>query len=179
MQISLHKSVNRFERKGISMNPVIATTCRVLRLRSSTTPACVNLTDTSRSVQLLKINGFTATKKAPRDELDESRYLKDECIVVQLQSCSVKERMQRQLMPHPVFHRPTCTTNLVSCCGSARRCVLAARSTVFMAELFGDMKDNSSACIEVKDMEVEVFRAMLYFIYTDTVPELEDGKIMY
>ncbi|CAL5054286.1 unnamed protein product [Urochloa decumbens] len=57
---------------------------------------------------------------------------------------------------------------------AAHRCVLAARSPVFMAELFGGMKENaSSARVEISDMEVEVFKALLHFVYTDTVPELE------
>ncbi|KAF8658671.1 hypothetical protein HU200_059145 [Digitaria exilis] len=55
----------------------------------------------------------------------------------------------------------------------AHRSVLAARSSVFMAELFGDMKEKASPCVEIKDIEVEVFRAMLHFVYTDTVPELD------
>ncbi|XP_066358126.1 BTB/POZ and MATH domain-containing protein 1-like [Miscanthus floridulus] len=38
-----------------------------------------------------------------------------------------------------------------------------------MAQLYG----TSVPCVEVKDMEAEVFRAMLRFIYTDTAPELE------
>nr|CAB3471112.1 unnamed protein product [Digitaria exilis] len=55
----------------------------------------------------------------------------------------------------------------------AHRSLLAARSPVFMAELFGDMKEKASPCVEIKDIEVEVFRAMLHFVYTDTVPELD------
>ncbi|OEL30133.1 BTB/POZ and MATH domain-containing protein 1 [Dichanthelium oligosanthes] len=35
------------------------------------------------------------------------------------------------------------------------------------------MKEKASPCVEIKDMEMEVFRAMLHFIYTDTIPELD------
>ncbi|VAI92224.1 unnamed protein product [Triticum turgidum subsp. durum] len=35
------------------------------------------------------------------------------------------------------------------------------------------MKEKCSQRVEVKDMEVAAFRAMLHFIYTDTVPELD------
>jgi speckle-type POZ protein len=55
---------------------------------------------------------------------------------------------------------------------AAHRSVLAARSPVFMAQLFGDMKEKASMCVEIEDMEVEVFRTLLHFVYTDTVPEL-------
>ncbi|KAL5199594.1 hypothetical protein ABZP36_020797 [Zizania latifolia] len=63
---------------------------------------------------------------------------------------------------------------------AAHRCVLAARSPVFMAELFGDMEEKDSERIEIKGMEAEVFRALLHFIYTDTLPEQdeEDARTM-
>ncbi|XP_073356831.1 uncharacterized protein [Aegilops tauschii subsp. strangulata] len=53
----------------------------------------------------------------------------------------------------------------------AHRCVLAARSKVFMAQLFGPMKETSSV-IQIKDMEAKVFGALLSFIYTDSFPEM-------
>ncbi|GJN39067.1 hypothetical protein PR202_gb28161 [Eleusine coracana subsp. coracana] len=57
---------------------------------------------------------------------------------------------------------------------AAHRCVLVARSPVFAAELLGETtKEKTSQCIEIRDMEAEVFKAMLHFIYTDTSPELE------
>uniref|UniRef100_A0A8R7R5E7 BTB domain-containing protein n=1 Tax=Triticum urartu TaxID=4572 RepID=A0A8R7R5E7_TRIUA len=57
---------------------------------------------------------------------------------------------------------------------AAHRCVLAARSTVFMAQLFGPMKEGTtSSVIRIEDMEAKVFRALLRFIYTDSFPEME------
>ncbi|KAM3214172.1 hypothetical protein ACQJBY_066547 [Aegilops geniculata] len=61
-------------------------------------------------------------------------------------------------------------------CGESFRAhknILAARSPVFKAQFFGDMGEKSSRRVEIKDMEREAFGAMLHFIYTDTVPELE------
>ncbi|KAL6603678.1 hypothetical protein ACP70R_044039 [Stipagrostis hirtigluma subsp. patula] len=58
---------------------------------------------------------------------------------------------------------------------AAHRCVLAARSPVFMAELFGDMKEKGSPHVEIEDMEADVFRALIWFIYTDTSPEELDS----
>ncbi|XP_044977501.1 BTB/POZ and MATH domain-containing protein 3-like [Hordeum vulgare subsp. vulgare] len=58
---------------------------------------------------------------------------------------------------------------------AAHRCVLAARSKVFMAQLFGPMKETSTV-IHIKDMEAKVFRALLSFIYTDLLPMIEDEK---
>jgi speckle-type POZ protein len=53
---------------------------------------------------------------------------------------------------------------------SAHRCVLAARSPVFKAELLGAMKENSGTPIEICDMEANVFKWLLHFIYTDKLP---------
>ncbi|KAI4970135.1 hypothetical protein ZWY2020_001049 [Hordeum vulgare] len=54
---------------------------------------------------------------------------------------------------------------------AAHKLILAARSPVFMAEFFGNMKEKSSQSVEIEDMEGEVFKALLQFIYTDAVPE--------
>lgn len=72
---------------------------------------------------------------------------------------------------------------------TAHRCVLAARSPVFRAQLFGEMKEGKEATttgevvVDVDDMEAHVFRSLLHFVYTDSLPELErrgggDGYLM-
>ncbi|TVU31447.1 hypothetical protein EJB05_23131, partial [Eragrostis curvula] len=67
---------------------------------------------------------------------------------------------------------------------TAHRCVLAARSPVFMAELFGtDEKEEDKEDVAARhvvqvvgDMEPEVFKALLHFVYTDSLPEIcDDG----
>ncbi|XP_037470324.1 BTB/POZ and MATH domain-containing protein 1-like, partial [Triticum dicoccoides] len=55
----------------------------------------------------------------------------------------------------------------------AHKLILAARSPVLMAEFFGHMREASSQHVVVEDMEPAAFKAMLHFIYTDTVPELD------
>ncbi|KAL6883422.1 hypothetical protein ACP4OV_010836 [Aristida adscensionis] len=58
---------------------------------------------------------------------------------------------------------------------SAHRLVLAARSPVFKAELYGPMKESSTGrIIRIDDMEAEVFCALLAFIYTDTLPGMQE-----
>nr|XP_020174099.1 BTB/POZ and MATH domain-containing protein 1-like [Aegilops tauschii subsp. strangulata] len=54
---------------------------------------------------------------------------------------------------------------------SAHRSVLAARSPVFKAELFGDMREKAGDPIEIDDIEADVFNSLLHFIYTDSLPE--------
>lgn len=54
---------------------------------------------------------------------------------------------------------------------AAHKLVLAARSPVFKAQLFGVMREKESSVIQVKDIEAPVFKAMLYFMYRDCLPE--------
>ncbi|TVT99190.1 hypothetical protein EJB05_55459, partial [Eragrostis curvula] len=58
---------------------------------------------------------------------------------------------------------------------AAHRCVLAARSAVFSAELFGTMKESDitgAGVIRIDDMEAQVFKTLLYFVYTDSLPKI-------
>ncbi|TVU50165.1 hypothetical protein EJB05_01525, partial [Eragrostis curvula] len=59
---------------------------------------------------------------------------------------------------------------------AAHKNVMAARSPVFMAEFFGEMKEKTSPCIEIREMEAAVFKAMLQFMYTDMMPELDEKQ---
>ncbi|GJM84871.1 hypothetical protein PR202_ga00583 [Eleusine coracana subsp. coracana] len=56
----------------------------------------------------------------------------------------------------------------------AHRCILAARSPVFKAELFEAMTQSNGAaaevCVRVHDVEPRVFNALLHFVYTDSLP---------
>ncbi|VAI62404.1 unnamed protein product [Triticum turgidum subsp. durum] len=60
---------------------------------------------------------------------------------------------------------------------AAHRCVLAARSSVFAAELFGPIKEGNAAAagslvVPVEDMEAEVFKALLRYAYTGSLPQI-------
>ncbi|CAL4979496.1 unnamed protein product [Urochloa decumbens] len=58
---------------------------------------------------------------------------------------------------------------------TVHRYVLTARSSVFMAQLFGPMKEATMARVPIHDIEARVFKAFLHFIYTDSLPALEGG----
>ncbi|CAM0148164.1 unnamed protein product [Urochloa decumbens] len=59
----------------------------------------------------------------------------------------------------------------------AHKYMLAARSSVFKAELFGPLKEKGTDQIRIDDMEPRVFKAMLHFIYTDMMlPEIGAGE---
>jgi speckle-type POZ protein len=48
------------------------------------------------------------------------------------------------------------------------------RSPVFEAELFGLMRETTMPCVTIQDMQPAVFKALLHFIYTDSLPDLDD-----
>lgn len=56
----------------------------------------------------------------------------------------------------------------------AHKIVLAMRSPVFKAELFGPMRETRTRPVTIQDMQPAVFRAFLHFIYTDSLPDLDD-----
>ncbi|XP_062201525.1 BTB/POZ and MATH domain-containing protein 4-like [Phragmites australis] len=53
---------------------------------------------------------------------------------------------------------------------SAHRCVLAARSPVFKAELFDATREGTATGLRMRidNMEAQVFKILLHFIYTDS-----------
>ncbi|CAM0902629.1 unnamed protein product [Alopecurus aequalis] len=57
----------------------------------------------------------------------------------------------------------------------AHKFMLAARSPVFRAVLFGPMMEKDMHHIEVDDMEPSVFEMLLHFIYTDSLPGNGEG----
>ncbi|TVU05009.1 hypothetical protein EJB05_48156, partial [Eragrostis curvula] len=57
----------------------------------------------------------------------------------------------------------------------AHRAVLVARSPVFEAQLLGSMADASMPSITLQDIDPAAFKVMLWFIYTDSLPDDELG----
>ncbi|ONK68016.1 uncharacterized protein A4U43_C05F6310 [Asparagus officinalis] len=125
-----------------------------------------------------------------RTALEASDYLKDDCLSI---SCSVGVVRSHTEGPKS-YNIPVPPSNITQHVGqllesgertdvsfkvddeifAAHRLVLAARSPVFRAQLFGPMKDRDMRCIEVEDMQPAVFKALLHFIYWDCLPEMED-----
>uniref|UniRef100_A0A0D9WT22 BTB domain-containing protein n=1 Tax=Leersia perrieri TaxID=77586 RepID=A0A0D9WT22_9ORYZ len=128
-----------------------------------------------------------------RQDLESLGYLKDDCLIVQCTITVLKELPEHVIAAAQVKEVPIPSSDLHKHLGellqketgtditfvvsgeslAAHKNILAARSPVFMAEFFGNMKEASSGIVMVQDMEVTVFQAMLHFIYTGTVPELD------
>jgi len=56
----------------------------------------------------------------------------------------------------------------------AHKFVLAMRSPVFEAQLYGPMKEAREQCITIEGMQPSIFKALLHFIYTDSLPAMDD-----
>ncbi|CAL4991233.1 unnamed protein product [Urochloa decumbens] len=54
---------------------------------------------------------------------------------------------------------------------AAHKYILAARSPVFMADLFGPPGKENAAHVRIDGIEPRVFRALLHFVYTDTLAD--------
>ncbi|RLM61360.1 BTB/POZ and MATH domain-containing protein 2-like [Panicum miliaceum] len=56
----------------------------------------------------------------------------------------------------------------------AHKIILAMRSPVFYAELYGGMMESKAQLIQVQDMRHDVFEALLRYMYTDSLPTTGD-----
>lgn len=56
----------------------------------------------------------------------------------------------------------------------AHKIVLATRSPVFKAQLYGQMKERRARHLTVEGIQPDVFKALLQFIYIDSLPDWDD-----
>ncbi|KAM3413364.1 hypothetical protein ACQJBY_004505 [Aegilops geniculata] len=119
-----------------------------------------------------------------RDDLEVSSHLRDNCLSIRCDVTVTKEIHGEEARAPPSdldrhlgdLLKTKDAADLTFQVGgqsfSAHRCVLAARSSVFKAELLGAMKEGCPAAspIKIRDMEADVFKSLLHFMYTDAVP---------
>uniref|UniRef100_A0ACD5VXD8 Uncharacterized protein n=3 Tax=Avena sativa TaxID=4498 RepID=A0ACD5VXD8_AVESA len=123
------------------------------------------------------------------DELEKSKHLKDDCFTIRC-DLAIASIVDLFIEVPPSGIQQHISNLLKSKVGTdvtfkvggetfaAHRCVLAARSAVFMAELFGSMREGTlTSVIHVEDMEANVFGALLSFIYTDSLPMMESDMV--
>jgi speckle-type POZ protein len=130
-----------------------------------------------------------------REILEKSEYLKDDSFTLRIDVTVMKDVHKDTeatpsfvAVPPPDMHQHF--GNLLSSKEAAdvqfrvgnktfpaHRLVLAARSPVFKAELYGTMKESvTTNIIPIHDMEAEVFNGLLTFMYTDTFPEMKEQE---
>ncbi|KAM3300158.1 hypothetical protein ACQJBY_041273 [Aegilops geniculata] len=130
--------------------------------------------------------GFGLHHFVKRGTLEKSKHLKDDCFTIRCDfiiaeaADAVTEVPPSNISEHLNHLFVTklgadVTFEIGHETFAAHRCVLASRSAVFMAELFGPMKEGiaTADAIQIQDMEPDVFKALLSFVYTDSMPKME------
>ena len=123
-------------------------------------------------LQLLMCRGYKRFLK--RSTLETSDYLKDDCLLVKCTVGVVKSQTEGpkiySISPPPSDIGQHFGQLLESGEGAdlnievddeifaAHKLVLATRSPVFKAQLFGPMKDRDTQCIKIEEMEASVFK---------------------
>jgi speckle-type POZ protein len=99
-----------------------------------------------------------------KEFLEASEYLVDDCFTIEcVVSVDRAHDLQRRLSLDPDV-----TFQVGGEAFSVHRCVLSAKSPVFQAEL----ARAGCCCIQIDDMLPQVFKSMLHFVYTDSLPEM-------
>ncbi|TVU31085.1 hypothetical protein EJB05_22754, partial [Eragrostis curvula] len=149
-----------------------------------------------RGVRIFESNGSRGfTQFMKREDFEKSKHLKDDSFAIRCDMVVINEfrvvQEKADLVDTPVFvsvppsslheHlgdllRTEKGADVVFEVGgetfAAHRCVLAARSPVFSAELLGMMKESDTAgVVRIDDMEAKVFKTLLHFVYTDSLPK--------
>jgi speckle-type POZ protein len=111
----------------------------------------------------------------------ESKYLRDDRLLIE---CDLEVIKEKQLPPSDLSENlaklfaekkgADVTFSVQGEVFPAHRVVLAMRSPVFDADLDGPMGDNGRQEITIEDMQPTVFKAFLHFIYTDSMPSMDD-----
>ncbi|KAJ1685056.1 hypothetical protein LUZ63_016446 [Rhynchospora breviuscula] len=120
-----------------------------------------------------------------KEEFEASEHLKDDSFTIRCTVIVIKNS-RFTVLPSNLHQQLTdllergdgtdVSFNVSGVTLDAHRCVLAARSPVFMAQFFGPMKGKVNQSIEIKDMQPSIFNSMLQFIYSDSVPDLEEAR---
>ncbi|GJM84608.1 hypothetical protein PR202_ga00293 [Eleusine coracana subsp. coracana] len=182
---------------GCSCSPAVSAQAKFSLIDQATgEPEPSHVRGTTGS-QEFTAKGFGFAKFIKRAWLDKSTCFKDDCFTIRCDVVvykqikhSVEERRVQSPSSSGVVVVPP--SNLNSQIGdllasketadvtfqvggevfAAHRCILAARSPVFKAELFiSEMKESrDTTVIRVDDMEAKVFGDLLCFIYTDMLP---------
>ncbi|KAH0860488.1 hypothetical protein HID58_088749 [Brassica napus] len=157
----------------------------------------------------LKYRGSMGYKRFfKKSTLESSDYIKDNSLLVRCRVGVVKsctEGQRNYNIPVPVSNLGQQFGNLLESgkgCDvtfevdeetfSAHKLVLAARSPVFRAQLFGPLRDRNTDRIEIEDMESPIFKdflftnvpsgifswgatpVLLHFIYWDELPDMQE-----
>ncbi|XP_066352870.1 BTB/POZ and MATH domain-containing protein 1-like isoform X2 [Miscanthus floridulus] len=127
-----------------------------------------------------------------RSEFEASVYLRDDRLVIEcIVTVMTEPKVSATKLPTKIEMPPSdignhlgklleeeeCADVTFSVGGetfTAHKLVLAMRSPVFKAEFYGPMRERSTQLVTIEDMQPAVFRVLLQFIYTDSLPDMKD-----
>ncbi|KAL6659240.1 hypothetical protein ACP70R_003280 [Stipagrostis hirtigluma subsp. patula] len=159
-------------------------------------PKLFNTVDMSKDIDTWGTNKFKR-----RSELESSAYLRDDCLVIECDVTVIRgSPVVEMTMASRAEEPPTTLSqdlgsllerkegadvnfNVEEEIFAAHAMVLAMRSSVFKAEFYGPLSQQGGQHqITIEDIQPDVFRAFLYFIYTDTMPSgmgnLDKGEMI-
>ncbi|XBI95663.1 hypothetical protein VPH35_032076 [Triticum aestivum] len=115
---------------------------------------------------------------------NESFYLRNDCLVIECKVSVTKGTIEVPVPPSDLLDNlatllegkkgADVTFKVQGEVFPAHKNLLAMRSAVFDAELYGPMADKGAQDITIDEMQPAVFKAFLHFIYTDTMPSMDD-----
>lgn len=137
-------------------------------------------------------NSMCSVQVKHRSVFESPNYLHDDCLTIECVVTVIHEQRLPETKQFPSVEVPP--SNISEHFGklleskegvdvtfsvggikfAAHRMVLGTRSPVFKAELYGDMREAGMEPIVIEDVQPEVFKALIHFIYTDSLPPLDD-----
>ncbi|EEC66988.1 hypothetical protein OsI_33682 [Oryza sativa Indica Group] len=121
-------------------------------------------------------------KLIKRDEFEKSDDLRDDSFTIRCDIAVVGEiRTERttEIAAETFVTVPPSDLNqkLGKLLDTEKGADVVFESPMFSAELFGSMKESDRAgVVFIDDMEAQVFKALLRFMYTDSLPEMEEEE---
>ncbi|XP_037441032.1 BTB/POZ and MATH domain-containing protein 1-like [Triticum dicoccoides] len=113
----------------------------------------------------------------------ESVYLRNDCLVIECEVSVIKETLEIHVPPSDLSVNlakllegkgADVTFKVQGEVFSAHKILLATRSAVFDAEYYGPMGGKGAQDITIDDMQPAVFKSFLHFIYTDSMPSMDN-----
>ncbi|XBI59362.1 hypothetical protein VPH35_040444 [Triticum aestivum] len=115
---------------------------------------------------------------------NESFFLRNDCLVIECEVSVTKGTIEVPVPPSDLLDNlatllegkkgADVTFKVQGEVFPAHKNLLAMRSAVFDAEFYGPMADKGAQDITIDEMQPAVFKAFLHFIYTDTMPSMDD-----
>ncbi|VAI27106.1 unnamed protein product [Triticum turgidum subsp. durum] len=114
----------------------------------------------------------------------ESVYLRNDCLVIECEVSVIKETLEVHVPPSRLVDNlakllegkkgADVTFKIQGEVFSAHKVLLATQSAVFDAEFYGPMGGKGAQDITIDGMQPAVFKSFLHFIYTDSMPSMDD-----